>query len=1401
MGDSSSDEYQYQAFGNGSIDPDTGQPRLSRNWLEQLVQYRGLNFGALGAFPFPRNQAYEFNWALYGATSTTMIATGEHTGLAGQVAQGKVKLAFMFIGANDFGPFGTGKYNAIATADPGFDLTAYTNSFIANVTTAIDAVLAAGDVKLVMFNVPDYGYTPYCITVAGYDAVQRQRVADALNNVVNPALEQLAQSRYIPFVDLNGAGAAVRGPHANLNPTVTIGGVAIDLLSGSQNPHTAFVHDKVHPDTIPSGLIANLAIKAINVAYGDSICPDESLVPFTDQELLTHAGIGGEYVGETFTNNADLAPYIKYLPPPPTAFSAFSGLGDLPGGTFTSEARGVSDDGTVVVGRGRSGSGDEAFRWSACHAEMVGLGDLAGGSFSSKADGVSADGSVVVGQSSSTSGLEAFRWTSAGMTGLGDLAGGAFVSDAFATSADGSVIVGLGSSGSGAETIRWTQGGGMVGLGDLPGGAFECQAYGVSADGSVAVGYGNSSSGRETIRWTEAGGMVGLGDLPGDGLGSSAYGVSADGSVIVGYGNSASGSEAARWTFDGASIQGLGDLPGGIFSSLAQGVSRDGSVVVGNSAADSPQQAFIWDAARGMRDLWCVLTQDYGVDLTGWLLADAKAVSADGRTIVGTGTNPSSNQEAWRVVLPPGPGDILVTDSTLAALLRVSPTTGLRSVVSSATVGGGTIFSSPVGLAIEPGGKVLVVDAGLDAVLRVDGATGNRTVVSSASVGSGTSFSNPVGIALESNGNIVVADGALAAVVRVDPATGNRTVLGGSGPALVSLKGVAVESTGTLLVVDDGLDAVVRVNPTTGNRAILSSSSTGTGPAFGVPKAIALDADGDILVADDGLDAVVQVDPVSGNRTVLSSASTGTGTNLAVPTGLAVGSDGSVLVTDTSLGAVMSAAQGSGNRTTLSSAAVGYGPAFSSPSGVAVVPSSVFKGGDPIIVDMDPPGVLRVDPVTGNRTMISSTSGCHGSEDAFGVGAFSIEMEKNGQLIVSQNGSHTLFRVDPATGNRTAFSQYGDGKGINFLGPRGLAIKSDGHILFTSESPQAIFDADPAGNRTIVSSLSVGAAEPQLGSPQDVAIDSAGNVDFVDGAKKAVFALNLSNGDRTLVSASSNCELPCTTRGTGLGTGNTDLIYPWRLVFEADGDILVADYGPPAKLVRVDPATGDRTILSDAGHGSGPMFGSFTDVSVEANGQILLAGGEAGGVLRVDPTTGDRTLLSAGTNTSLSGAPRGSGPNLYQLRGIVLAAVTDSDGDGILDDGDASGIVGDNPCMGGNTTGCDDNCRVVVNANQANYDGDVRGDLCDVDDDDDGLVNAVETGTGTFVGSNDTGTNSLNPDTDGDGYSDGAEVAAGTNPNDPGSSPSGQIPTLGGLGAALLVAALLAAGRRVLRRR
>jgi probable HAF family extracellular repeat protein len=305
---------------------------------------------------------------------------------------------------------------------------------------------------------------------------------------------------------------------------------------------------------------------------------------------------------------------------------------------------------------------------------MTGLGDLPGGEFSSLARAVSADGRVVVGSGRSTSGLEAFRWESGSMVALGDLPNGNFLSRANGVSADGSVLVGLGDGSMGFEAVRWS-GSSIEGLGELAGGDSSSQAMGVSGDGEVIVGFGNSGD-LEAALWEDET-IEGLGYLanptPSDVFQSLSYAVSFDGTVVVGQ------SDNYRIVFDPYSGEWVTAkyaepfrLQDGVMSSLFDGLSPgnppgqpwtfgvalatdgDGSVIVGWGFG-----AFVWDESNGMRDLQHTLENDFGLDLTGWRLDQATGVSADGTVIVGYGRNPQGDQEAWIAVLPqpdPVPG-------------------------------------------------------------------------------------------------------------------------------------------------------------------------------------------------------------------------------------------------------------------------------------------------------------------------------------------------------------------------------------------------------------------------------------------------------------------------------------------------------------------------------------------------------------------------------------------------------------------------------------------------------------------------------------------------------------------------------------------------------------------------
>jgi len=408
--------------------------------------------------------------------------------------------------------------------------------------------------------------------------------------------------------------------------------------------------------------------------------------------------------------------------------ASFEGLGGLPGDTTSSNAYAVSADGSVVVGVDNSGSNSEAFRWTAVGG-MIGLGDLPGGFTYSYASGVSGDGSVIVGFSDSDSGKEAIRWTqSDGMVGLGHVPGGDR-SYGSGVSADGSVIVGYNHhSDSHYEAFRWTQSGGMVGLGDLPGGVLDSRGWNVSADGSVVVGEGTSDAGIEAFRWTQSGGMVGLGDLPGGTHAGIAFAVSTDGSVIVGKSHSMVTHEAFRWTQQSGMV-GLG-IPTGKQSTRAFDVSSDGSIVVGGVLAGGVEgEGFVWDETNGMRDLKTVLVNDFGLNLTGWTLFDARGVSDDGRTVVGFGENPSGDTEAWIAYMsdavywwgdasgvwgavtnwtgprvPAASEDVVIAPDSLATVTGPTHSTTVKSLSIGGGVGAATVRT-------DGGGNLTVTNA------------------------------------------------------------------------------------------------------------------------------------------------------------------------------------------------------------------------------------------------------------------------------------------------------------------------------------------------------------------------------------------------------------------------------------------------------------------------------------------------------------------------------------------------------------------------------------------------------------------------------------------------------------------------------------------------------------------
>ena len=313
----------------------------------------------------------------------------------------------------------------------------------------------------------------------------------------------------------------------------------------------------------------------------------------------------------------------------------------------------VSADGSTVIGITGLGASYNTYRWTATAGRQLLGTDLT-------LNDLSANGDIVVG----LDGIKGLRLS----TSQGKLSAPGHVIEVRGSSADGRVLVGSNSYPAGRGAFRWTEANGEVPIGDLPGGSFFGIAEAVSGDGYKIVGQSSSDFGEEPYLWTEFQGMRSLGSISGSPFRGWAFDISDDGQVVVGVRNLDSGGEEAfRWTETGGRLD-LGDIPGGSVDSVATGVSANGDVVVGSGQDDSGQVAFIWDKQHGMRRLQDMLSQDYGLNV-GSQLYEARDVSADGRTIVGTAVV-GGQFEGFVVTLPavPEPSCLVVSGAALAVL-------------------------------------------------------------------------------------------------------------------------------------------------------------------------------------------------------------------------------------------------------------------------------------------------------------------------------------------------------------------------------------------------------------------------------------------------------------------------------------------------------------------------------------------------------------------------------------------------------------------------------------------------------------------------------------------------------------------------------------------------------------
>jgi hypothetical protein len=195
----------------------------------------------------------------------------------------------------------------------------------------------------------------------------------------------------------------------------------------------------------------------------------------------------------------------------------------------------------------------------------------------------------------------------------------------------------------------------------------------------------------------------------------------------------------------------------------------------------------------------------------------------------------------------------------------------------------------------------------------------------------------------------------------------------------------------------------------------------------------------------------------------------------------------------------------------------------------------------------------------------------------------------------------------------------------------------------------------PPGPQGTLTTNSSPAGAPDLDAPMDMA--------FLPGGDIAVTDTGISSGINQVVEVNGTTGARTLISGNGRGKGPA-LNIPRSVVVESGGDILVGDDEAgtfASQILRIDPATGDRTRLSGNGRGSGPAFGTF-GVNLGLVGGVIYAMDISGQVMSVDSVTGNRTLIS--------GATRGTGSALVMP--LAIAAGTSSNSVVVVDQDYAS---------------------------------------------------------------------------------------------------------------------------------
>lgn len=292
--------------------------------------------------------------------------------------------------------------------------------------------------------------------------------------------------------------------------------------------------------------------------------------------------------------------------------------------------------------------------------------------------------------------------------------------------------------------------------------------------------------------------------------------------------------------------------------------------------------------------------------------------------------DPSALERSWGMTWAEVSQSIYIADNYTNELFLLDLTTGIRSVVSSESVGNGQMFEYIYNLVLDDENELLYATDGTgDAIFAIDINNGNRNVISDNSsgngVGTGPEFNRLYGIAYHASSNVLyVADRFANAIFEVDISTGNRTILAsaevGTGPAVSSIYDLELDAENNRLLfasIDNA--GLFALDLATLNRSGISINTTEEDKRLIRPLAISgISSGNNIYLADNLMNTIYEVDLSSGDREIVTRSNVGDGPVFELPGQLYLSPDSETLLkAHTGNGSILEVSLTTGDRTSL----------------------------------------------------------------------------------------------------------------------------------------------------------------------------------------------------------------------------------------------------------------------------------------------------------------------------------------------------------------------------------------------------------------------------------------------------------------------------------------------------